>query len=590
MRRKKTIVVIVMCIAILFMAIGYALISTRLSITSSTAITSSWKVEFTDIRTTTQKGGAHNNSNPVITSTNASFQVNLVQPGDEITYEIDITNFGSIIAEVKGATYSIEGSEAIYIEIEGIRKGTVIGSCEGLSTCPKSTMIVKIGYDPLIEKDPIIKNKTIDVTLEIGQYVPNNPTEDGELVPENINKKGTLAQHILNDNNVQSDENIDFSKANSYVTYTEVHASTPTNISMGLSDEYYYAQSYTYEEATGLYTLSGLTFTERWRKMDSDYTTYPYTCKSTLSTDTCTTLYKITGYVDDTTATGYAYTSTQKDNGNGLFYTNQNTIDNKTTYYFRGNVKNNYVSFATDENGQEMLWRIVRINEDGSIRLIKQDSIASGTFNSNVSDNAGVGYMYGTSFSATYELTHENKTNSTIKNTLDAWYIQRLSNYSHLFATNAGFCSDRGVYSGTGYGDTETYYQAYNRVYLTYSPQFKCPNESHDLFTLTTSTTGNKKLVNPIGLLTADEVIYAGGSTQTHDNTYYLLHNTTWWTMTPNGTRDEESRMYVVLASGSLSAGRVYNNYAIRPVINLKNDVLWAQGNGTSINPYKLLY
>ena len=89
-------------------------------------------------------------------------------------------------------------------------------------------------------------------------------------------------------------------------------------------------------------------------------------------------------------------------NGKGLYYTSTNTEDNKTTYYFRGAVENNYVSFANNT------WRIVRINEDGSVRLIKQDVIGTSVFNTNYDDAAYVGYMYGTAGSSTYEATNRN--------------------------------------------------------------------------------------------------------------------------------------------------------------------------------------
>ena len=69
------------------------------------------------------------------------------------------------------------------------------------------------------------------------------------------------------------------------------------------------------------------------------------------------------------------------------------------TYYYRGKVDNNYVSFAG------FIWRIVRINGDGSIRLIysgtstsdigSKTSIGTSVFNSDPYDSAYVGYMYG---------------------------------------------------------------------------------------------------------------------------------------------------------------------------------------------------
>ena len=249
MYRNKTKVIIVMIIMIVFMAVGYALLSTSLNINGSTAVTSNWQVEFSDIRTVEQRGGATNKVNPTVSKTTANFEVDLVQPGDEITYEIDITNYGDIEAEVKGATYTSTGSEAIYVRFEGIRKGTRIASCEGQSICPKVTVTVKVGYDASVTSDPEEKTKDISITLDIGQYVSSNPTPDGELLPEL--KVPILTEKILNNNQVQSGASIDFSK------------------------------------------------------------------------------------------------TSEEDGTKGLYYTSTNTEDNKTVYYYRGAVENNYVQFGT---------------------------------------------------------------------------------------------------------------------------------------------------------------------------------------------------------------------------------------------------
>ena len=97
--------------------------------------------------------------------------------------------------------------------------------------------------------------------------------------------------------------------------------------------------------------------------------------------------------------------------------------DYGTSYYYYGAVTDNYVSFA------DKLWRIVRINGDGTIRLVLDDvakdtsgSVIKTVFNSKTDDNAYVGYMYGTLGSASYDDTHKNINDSIIKTKVDAWY------------------------------------------------------------------------------------------------------------------------------------------------------------------------
>ena len=81
--------------------------------------------------------------------------------------------------------------------------------------------------------------------------------------------------------------------------------------------------------------------------------------------------------------------------------------DEGESYYYRGTVKNNYVSFAG------FIWRIIRRNGDGSIRMIysgKKTSdtgdavtIGNSVFNSKYWDPTYVGYKYNEDFSL-----HEN--------------------------------------------------------------------------------------------------------------------------------------------------------------------------------------
>ena len=262
------------------------------------------------------------------------------------------------------------------------------------------------------------------------------------------------------------------------------------------------------------------------------------------------------------------------------------------TTSFRGAVTNNYVKFAN------FWWRIIRVNGNGSIRLIYDGTTAhangesstdrhTGTsaFNTNNNDNAYVGYMYGTPGSTTYEATHANVNDSSIKTTLDNWYESNLSNYSDYIDTEAGFCGDRTPYRGSGAGTTRTYYAANNRVVNNKQPTFECSNSS-DLYTTSGSSQGNKALQYPIGLISADEVAYAGGVWTTSNTSYYLYTNSAYWTMSPywyNGS----AVVFGVNTNGYLGSWSVDFALGVRPVINLRGD-LSVTGTGTSTDPYEV--
>ena len=290
--------------------------------------------------------------------------------------------------------------------------------------------------------------------------------------------------------------------------------------------------------------------------------------------------------------------------------------DYGTSYYFRGASTKNYVSFA------EKIWRIVRINGDGSIRVVLEDAAkdSSGNeiktkFNTNVNDNAYIGYMYGTPGSTTYDATHENKNDSTIKIAVDKWYEDNLkTNYAN-YLSDTLFCGDKtlaesGIGSGNtakGYGTNITYYSSTERLMYssgttaisTSTPTLKCAekaNDNYSRYTTSKSILPNGKETNgdlkyPIGLLTADEVAYAGAYKLGQTNEKYYLYNSSitsfWWLSFPYVYYGSNAYAWGVDGSyGPIHYSNINYSNAFRPSINLKADLLINGGDGTGSNPY----
>ncbi len=288
------------------------------------------------------------------------------------------------------------------------------------------------------------------------------------------------------------------------------------------------------------------------------------------------------------TRTDFSTIFTESNNGNTIY--SATGQDNKTTYYFAGQVTNNYVKFANK------YWRIVRINEDNSVRLIYAGTSADDTaafistsqvYNSSYNNSAYVGYMY------TASEQYGTGTNSSIKTTVDNWYTSNLNSYSGYINKTAIYCNDRTVASGTWSATGSTfYYAAYARLYINKTPTFVCSN-ANDKFTASTST-GNGKLTYPIGLITADEISYAGGLWATTNLNYYIAQNVSsgaswWWTMSPSYWNGNYARVFIVGGSsytGYLSYDWTNNTYGVRPVISLKACVIASGGSGTASDPY----
>ena len=290
--------------------------------------------------------------------------------------------------------------------------------------------------------------------------------------------------------------------------------------------------------------------------------------------------------------------------------------DYGTSYYFRGNVKNNYVQFANK------CWRIVRIGGDNTVKLILHNdnttnasnpcsSANNGTtaafahyngstytsvFNSSSNDNAFVGFMYGTAGSSTYEATHANTNKSTILTNLETWYNNNLKTYESGIDDNI-FCNDKtnvtdttynplnwSNENGLGYGTNLTYYGATQRLVSKSNsaggtgPSLKCNGEL-------------SKITSKVGLITADELALAGYAYNIYGIETYLQENaiSSWWSMSPDVFNGNVAFVFIVIKDeeeSSFSNDGVNDNIAVRPVISLKVSTKTSSGTGTSEDPY----
>ena len=274
----------------------------------------------------------------------------------------------------------------------------------------------------------------------------------------------------------------------------------------------------------------------------------------------------------------------------------------KDVYYFAGNAKNNWVKF------RGFYWRIIRTNHDGSVRLLYSGTshnttsghIGTSAFNSTYNDPMYVGYMYGTSGSLASNRTNTNP--STIKAKIDDWYSTNLSSYTKYISTEAVYCNDRELASGQTYSTTSSSfdYASWGRLYTNKTPTYNCTNEK-DAFS---GSRVEAKLTYPIGLMTADEIAYAGGKAYTDlSNPYawYVLNSaggsitgsTWWWFLSPSDWTGNYSAVWIVGGSsnpGSLRGARVGDANGVRPVISLKGNLVWKSGDGSPENPYEIVY
>ena len=332
---------------------------------------------------------------------------------------------------------------------------------------------------------------------------------------------------------------------------------------------------------------------------------------STAGTMKTTTNLSSVYYVVSATSSSYTYKqiTSNKNTTEALLASTED--DYGTSYYFRGAVKNNYVQFANK------CWRIVRINGDGSVKLVLHNDNTSNAsspctssnnsttaafarysgssytsvFNSNYNDNAYIGFMYGATGASDYASTHANTNKSDILKNLETWYTNNLTSYESKLADTI-WCNDKSTVSGgLGYGTNATDYGAYNRLASTKQPTLKCPNDNNggklSKFTVDDTKNGNGNLTYKIGLLTADEIAFAGSIAYTYNRSTYLQENTGttwWWSLSPVGFSGGYAGVWGV-GSGYLDDGGVSDDGGLRPVISLISSTN-VTGDGTSENPY----
>ena len=272
------------------------------------------------------------------------------------------------------------------------------------------------------------------------------------------------------------------------------------------------------------------------------------------------------------------------------------------SYYFRGAVDNNWVKFGKDSTGKDIYWRIIRINGDGSIRMIYLGTTAptestkvvmtgTGTqigtseFNSSTDKAEYVGYMY------TSGQQYGTSTDSTIKTTIDNWYAGTTLKDNPLVSKDQIFCNDRSPSSTQTAAWTSTgwySYGAYGRLVSNKTPTLKCPTAS-DKFTVN-ARNGNGALIYPVGFITADEVAMAGGVYGQENKTFYLYSNQNYWSMSPRYYYgyDAGANEFYINSAGNLKDSRVDNSYGVRPVVSLSSKAKLS-GSGTYNDVYTVV-
>ena len=241
-------------------------------------------------------------------------------------------------------------------------------------------------------------------------------------------------------------------------------------------------------------------------------------------------------------------------------YKSTDTDSGNPTYYFRGNVTNNYVKFA------DSTWRIIRINEDGTVRMILEEAIDT--------------YYYGTWSDYDENATLSGSLGSESNIDVSESYYNNYFTESDLSKIVVGnFCEKIAV---KPYSSYENVNKASLTLYNSYTPSFKCSPDGNNV----------SNFQSKVGLISYDEIIYAGGYFDKSNSSYYL-NNISTFSLSLSGvasgpydsTKNLSSTIWY-LEDGKLSSITFDQQEAdAQIVINLNNNVT-VTGDGTESNPY----
>lgn len=270
-------------------------------------------------------------------------------------------------------------------------------------------------------------------------------------------------------------------------------------------------------------------------------------------------------------------------------------------YFFRGKVENNYLVFGTynedtyiynyeldskcmqekkqstyedycleqsktkiASKGDNIVWRIMRINSDNTIRLILDGTTRPTPYNEDTYNSDTLKSQNGVNYN-----------NSTVKNTIDEWYSNNIGNTeSDKYVVTSAFCNNvSGVKNGTS-------------SYKIDNPTLNCPSEY--------------QINLKAGIISADEYIIAGNipniSNTDFLNSYLKNDNISafWWTMTGSHIYAGMELVYEIGPEGAISGDyvtsprNINNPRVARPVITISSDLTIA-GSGTQNDPYRIV-
>ena len=176
-RKGKNLAIGILCCMLVFMGIGYATLSQVLNIGTTAKVTGSWKIYISDARVNENKSTSKSTDNSITIGENrvsAVATVNFNAPGEYVTYDMQVTNGGTIDAILKSIKYTLpEGYKGYFsMEVEGLKEGQELNKGDSKDF----TLKITFDKDKMLEAMP--DQETFELKLEL-EYIQGNLETSG---------------------------------------------------------------------------------------------------------------------------------------------------------------------------------------------------------------------------------------------------------------------------------------------------------------------------------------------------------------------------------------------------------------------------
>lgn len=208
-KKKKMVITTLVCVLV-FIAVGYALLTQAIKVGVEGTLNGVWDVYISDIKLKNSTGRAQEvNPASVSNKVNANFEVDLYMPGDSVEYEVTVKNDGNIDATLRTVTTNATNTN------EDIRFTHTIKQGEVLKKESETKFTFKIVFDERAttlptNSDPIEVTMKLDYLQNTGNslYVPTNITTDNTCF--SYNASGVITKYDYScGNEVSIPESID---------------------------------------------------------------------------------------------------------------------------------------------------------------------------------------------------------------------------------------------------------------------------------------------------------------------------------------------------------------------------------------------